>query len=128
MGGTWGAGTGTGTGLQELLGEQGGLERLWTKTAGVEGPATREDENINETIYVSWVCVRVQEFIRGNVRATDRRWYVRSFSERTTSGTVGTGDWNPPCAECPRPTWTCEYSRILSSQNVFIHVSLVDIG
>ena len=38
------------------------------------------------------------------------------------------GDWNLPCTECPRPTWTWVYSSKISSQKVFIHVSLVATG
>ena len=62
------------------------------------------------------------------VRETDRWWYVRSVSERTTSGTVRTWDWNLPCVEFPMPTWTWEYPRRLISHNVFIRVSLVATG
>ena len=93
-------------GRREYLGERGGTEWSWIEPAGAVGRAAWEGKNIHKNIYVSWVCVGVRVVLRGEVGVTDRRWYVRSVSERTTSGTVGTGDWNPPCTECPRPTWT----------------------
>ena len=71
--------------------------------AGAAGLATREDKNINEQYtlvgYVSKYGVSA-----GGGRNNRQGWYVQSVLERTTYGTVGTGDWNPPYAECPRPT------------------------
>ena len=49
---------------------------MWSEMAGATGLAAREDKNINETIYVSRVCVRVQAFLREEVREIDRGWYV----------------------------------------------------
>ena len=63
-------------------------------------------EKISTSMYICRLFASVREFLWGEVGMKDSRGngrIVRSVSERTTSGTVGTGDWNPPCAECPRP-------------------------
>ena len=52
------------------------------------GDGDTRKKKYQQTIYVSWVwvCVRVQAFLRGGVGKIDRGWYIRSISERTTSG------------------------------------------
>ena len=100
---------------------QGGRERertggsRWASGAGrnenqLGRPARRGrrhgTDKISMSIYVGRVCVGVQDFLQGEVGTKDRSrhgWIVRSVSERTTSGTVGTGDLNMPYVECTRP-------------------------
>ena len=119
---------GTGTVRRELLGERAGQNGRGLGRPAQWGRRHGRMKISKKTINVSWVCVGVQEFLRGEVGSTYRGWYVRSVSECTTSGMAGTGYWNPHYTECPRPTWTWEYFRRLSSQNVFICVSLVATG
>ena len=140
--GTAGVGLGQ-TGEDGQVGH-GGRERertggsRWASGAGRNGSRLGRPErwgrrhgnkkNIYE--YVGMACVSVHDFIQREFRAKERSWhgrFVRSVSERTTSGTVRTGDWNPPCAECPRPIWTWAYFSKQNSQNVFIRVSQVVI-
>ena len=95
----------TGTVRRKSLGKRGGMERSLIGKASVEGPATWMTKILTkQSILVGYVS-EYGHLYRWGDGVTDRGWYVGYVLEHTTSRTVGTGDYNPPCTECPRPTW-----------------------
>ena len=62
---------GTGLWRRESEGEQGGSGRKGGH--GRSGAADGADDKIK---YVIWVCVVVQEFLRGEVGESGKRWYA----------------------------------------------------
>ena len=113
--------------------------RCWTSRAGRNGhglgrPAWRGrrhgNQKVSVSVYVSLVCVVVQELLQGEVGSKDRGWnnrIVQSISGCRTSDTAGTGACNPPCTEFPRPIWTWAYSRKVNSKSAFMRVILLGI-